>query len=270
MNDAGLIAGTGFVYNPAAKTFVSLDPASFPTSINSDGDVVGMIFRGTIDRGAFLYVSETGLIYDLLPVLGTLAGVAGSINDRRQILGYGFDPNNYQAGGSGPPQFGGITLRYSFPVKINNAGEMMANAASGDFYAGGLLYTPARGLIHLPGMAIDLNNSNQLLLQNGSGQYSIYNTSSGAVTPIAPAISVPFEIRRINDNGEYIGVADPPNQIQTPFYASTTFGGALLRDLIPPDSGWTLESAIAINNRGQILVEAFRGDRDTTLLLTPQ
>src|SRR3954467_13997729 len=111
LNDEGQIAGLGFVYYSDRKVFVSLGENDFPLAINSLGDVVGMTFRGTIDRSAFLYVNGMAARYNLLAALGTGAGIASSINDARQIVGLGFDPNVPPYPGSGPVQFGGIPLK---------------------------------------------------------------------------------------------------------------------------------------------------------------
>ncbi|MCU1327282.1 MAG: motif putative anchor domain protein [Bryobacterales bacterium] len=271
LNEEGQIAGPGFVYYSDRKVFVPLGENDIPLAINSLGDVVGMTIRGTINRSAFLYVSDLAARYDLFAAFGAGAGIASSINDARQIVGMSFDPDVPPYPGNGPLQFGGIPLRVftQAPVKINNAGQMIANsAADTSGFAGGLLFTPGRGLTHLPGLAVAINNRGLVLLKTGFSQFATTD-ASGALTPIPLDPPLPVDFIGINDNGELVGTVGGPDNPPLAFIQPLGLQGAPLGYFIRSDRAWNLGLPTAINNRGEILVEGTYGTRVTSLLLTP-
>jgi probable HAF family extracellular repeat protein len=74
----------------------------------------------------------------------------------------------------------------------------------------------------------------------------------------------------INDNGVIVGTTSGTNVIDDAFiYQGGTFQD--LNNLIPAGSGWKLTDAVAINDNGQILVDATSTTtgQDHAVLLTP-
>lgn len=129
------------------------------------------------------------------------------------------------------------------------------------------------------------------LLINGSGpldspyrhtmQTYVYSPATDGIPPIAWQVS-----GRINDSmgtsgvdmnerGDVVGwIAaawmGTAGSVRPFYYDSTTRSFHELNDLIPPDSGWELNSALSINDRDQILGEGRNPDGQLVkFLLTP-
>jgi probable HAF family extracellular repeat protein len=72
----------------------------------------------------------------------------------------------------------------------------------------------------------------------------------------------------INDLGQVVGAVYTPSGVGSPFLYDQSYHE--LSDLIDPSFGWTAEDAVAINESGQIAVNAFNADHvEHALLLTP-
>jgi probable HAF family extracellular repeat protein len=113
--------------------------------------------------------------------------------------------------------------------------------------------------------ATALNNSGQVQV-TGFGQTSTdanhaFRWQNGTMTDIGAAF-YPDELypAAINDNGVIVG---------GPFiYSNGTLQN--LNNLIPPGSGFTLDDATGINDKGQIVVNGSNGIQEHAFLLTPR
>lgn len=78
----------------------------------------------------------------------------------------------------------------------------------------------------------------------------------------------------INNAGQVVGASDTPGKTHNleEDHAFLWQKGWMydINELLPPDSGWTLETASAINNRGQIVGNGLYMGESHAFLLTPQ
>ena len=102
--------------------------------------------------------------------------------------------------------------------------------------------------------AVAINDAGHILLQVGSDGYL---DQAGSLQRLELASKVYNSVRAMNNCDFVAGGYGPDSEHYRAFVWSTTGGFQDLNSLIPSDSGWTLESATAINDRGEI---AGRGD----------
>jgi probable HAF family extracellular repeat protein len=122
-----------------------------------------------------------------------------------------------------------------------------------------------------------INNNGQVVGQNSSNQGTLY--SNGKWTDLGvPAGASGSAALSINNLGQIVGFAGFPGQSYPRFIPATqhaiifTNGGAKgLNSLIPTNSGYTLNFAVAINDVGQIAVDATNNSKQhRALLLIPK
>src|SRR5918993_1025721 len=78
------------------------------------------------------------------------------------------------------------------------------------------------------------------------------------------------EAKGINGSGQVVGWSDNSSGVHRAFIYDSANGMKDLNDSIPADSGWTITSASAINNEGQIAATGHKvGVGTHALLLTP-
>ena len=94
---------------------------------------------------------------------------------------------------------------------------------------------------------------------------------SGKMTPLMPQGTTSFEPHGINEKGGIVGWVDTANKSQPFLWQDGRMHD--LNQMIPRSTGWVLEEAVAINDRGQIVCNGYaRGDGNGSkraLLLTP-
>jgi hypothetical protein len=271
INDAGaFVTSHNLVYYPDSGLHEIAQPGSTANGMdmNNAGDVVGYITTTPQIAApiAFLYNHRDfswlnlNAFFDFPHFFpGQPALPALSINDLGNIAASSaFDPPAGLSNGQ--------------IVKINNAGQVIANMTppSASFTAGVLL-TPGKAISPLAGPVTAFNNRGQLI-----GSFGLYQPGQG--TTVLPPGLTPA---RINDGGDIIGYMNTPcpfcpaTHSQFPaVFRSSTHQLIYLQDALVPGSGWNLTAALAINNRGQIAVNATTlppgpGSRTTTLILTP-
>jgi probable HAF family extracellular repeat protein len=266
INDAGQVVGwastqtafaeTAFLWDNTngmqALSGLPGDKASRAFAINNLGQVVG--WSGTtyfLNGRAVMW--DGGSVSDLGTV-GNLQSAAHGINDLGQVVG--------TAGGLGGlhallwedgsiQDLGGLSSWGSTAAGINNRGHVVgityAEPVTGAFLSNPYLYTTANGLTDI-GTADDCPPG-----WDGLG--------GGAA---------------INDHNQVVGYlgcihVQPPIQDYTfPAVWSRAQGWQNLNDVIPPDSGWNLDQATAINNEGQIVGYGRNPDGQShAFLLTP-
>jgi probable HAF family extracellular repeat protein len=119
---------------------------------------------------------------------------------------------------------------------INDRGEIIGYADCGSFCVHAVVWVPGGKIQDLGSLA----NSTQ---SNGNG---------------------------INNVGQVVGYARLSALTYHAIVWSETAGMQDLNDLIPANSGWTLEFAFAINDSGQITGRGSINGQDHAFLLTPQ
>jgi probable HAF family extracellular repeat protein len=215
-------------------------PVSGATAINADGVVVGhaqLAGAGVVD--AFLY-DEAGM-HDLGRLGGNIA-IAHGVNLSRVVVGeadtVGFGMTHaFLHDGTGIQDLGTLGGSESWAQAVNDSGQVVGTAyLGGDLAKHAFLYdgTGMHDLGTLPGYP-------------QSGAYAI-NAQGDVVGFVATQIAS-FEGRAMLDQN---GVLSD------------------LNDLIPPDSGWVLRRATAINDSGQIAGIGQVGGYLHAFLLNPE
>lgn len=197
---------------------------SYAYGMNDFGEVVGQACT-TSNQDAFLY--SGGKMTDL-GALGALGSSANGINNSHQVVG-----SSEVANGSGVHAFlwsngkmadlGTLGGTQSIAYAINNAGQVVGYASPPNSSVHAFLYSG--------GKMIDLG--------------VFFDSSVGEA---------------INNSGVVVGTADVLNSNGTTEYHAFIYNGGKLQDLnnlIPSGSGWVLTEATGINDKGQIVSNAY-------------
>jgi probable HAF family extracellular repeat protein len=238
-------------------------PSSSAFGINDAGQVVGWASTSHGGSHAFLYDRKATPKMQDLGTLGGNFSLASDINDAGQVVGSS-DTTNCSVAGcvrdyhaflyerSATPKMqdlGTLGVGTQSPINtsvansINDAGQVVGGASTSsdpDYHA--FLYERSA----TPEM--------QDLGTLGDDDYS--------------------EARGINDAGQVVGVSAPASSSN--FYHAFLYERSAtpemqdLNSLIRPHSGWSLEEARAINQRGQIVGLGERNGHTRAILLTPR
>ena len=115
--------------------------------------------------------------------------------------------------------------------------------------------------------AVAANNRGQIVIETFPGVL-LYRDGRWDRLRLAP--KVPSHPHAINDCGVIVGSFGPYSDADRAFAWEESAGFQDLNALIPADSGWTLESASGINNRGEIVGKGdAEGKQDGGFLLVP-
>jgi probable HAF family extracellular repeat protein len=296
INNAGQVAGIAdlpslnvdraYLYDPSSglQDLGSLNGrASEGFALNNLGQVTGF---SDVPSAFHAFLSGDGGLVDL----GTPGGdfsVGYAVNDQGDVAGAAtvvpgsgapFRPSLYVGGAMQDlGTFGGNSGEAH---GINSADHVVgwAQTASGISHA--FLFSLDVGLLDLgtlPGgsdsIALAVNESDQITGSStvgGDARAFLYTANAGFQdlgTLPGDGFSIGYGI---NDLGQAVGISGVRMQHSRAvlFSDGQVFD---LNDLIPPDSGVTLQRALSINDQGQIVVEGFAnaGRQPHTYVLTP-
>ncbi|MGF2040075.1 MAG: DUF3466 family protein [Nostoc sp. CmiVER01] len=285
INDFGQVVGSSygignfshaFLYNDGQMTDLGTLPGqnfSDATAINNSGQIVGS--SGYYGH-AFLYSDSH------LTDLGTINGFssAKAINNSGQIVGssYGNDGflHTFLYSDGKMTDLGTFGGRYSNVNAINDSVQIVGQFQTNEYKRHAFLYSDGKtiDLGTLGGSfsnANAINNSGQIVGSSDRNDYSTHAFlySDGKMvdlgTPFGDSQSYGYDI---NDSGQVVGFSENDNGLEHAFLYSD---GHMtdLNGLIPKESGWTLEGAIAINNKAQIVGYGSIGEQDHAFLLNP-
>jgi uncharacterized membrane protein len=137
----------------------------------------------------------------------------------------------------------------------NTAGEVIGDAydVQGRYHA--FVWNPAHGQRMVGpaesySSAVAINDAGHILLQVGSDGYL---DQAGSLQRLELSSKFHNSVRAMNNCDFVAGGYGPDSDHDRAFVWSATGGFQDLNSLIPSDSGWTLESATAINDRGEIV-----------------
>jgi probable HAF family extracellular repeat protein len=213
-------------------------------AINSLGQVVG--YSNSIDNGPAHVVGWTldGKILDLGVPPGSVSAFGIAINDSGEIVGYFITQNfKYQSfmwtkahGAKLLPLLPGGTQ--NFASGISPQGLIVGFADSGT--SGG---------------------KNRAVIWNLTRKIHDLGTLPGGISS---------GLYAMNDLGQAVGNSTTSSKEIHAVLWTKSGGLQDLNDLIPPNSGWTLNAAFAINHAGQITGSGLINGQDHAYLLTPQ
>ncbi len=289
VNNGGEVAGCstlgvtsvcdrGFLFSGGNLTNLGTLPGgaySVASALNDMGQVVGTSGLTGFNIGlpfghAFLF--SDGQMTDL----GTLGGSwsqAFAINESGDVAG-----GAYVAGDVTQHAF---LDQAGKMIDINPPGSSISVAFgvnASDAVVGLEYHRDARGFLFQNGQVTEFGSNSEAKAINASGEvvglagshaFAYRNGQISDLGSLGGSAGV-SEAQAINDAGQIVGwstIAPSPSPIYAFFSNATAMVN--LNDLIPADSGWYLESATGINNRGQITGYGFHGGQQRAFLLTP-
>jgi len=296
INNAGVVVGStnvtpglphAFRWSAGTMTDLGVEPGgddSVANAVNDAGQVAGTADRQSGGFGYPVRWSASGTLTDLGGTVANELGVGTAIDPAGRVAGGQrladsegspvaeiYDTNGTPAYLGDPPD----SLNAATGI---NAVDQVVGSPAFVWKAGTLTALPA--LAGAPAgdagaTAIDI--SGQIAgwsgIAGGSGAQHAALWSGGTVTDLGTVGGIAFnQATAINAAGQIVGTADPRcRPCVNPVAWLREPGGAAtdLNTLIPAGSGWTLEQANGINDRGQIVGAGVHNGSTHAYLLTP-
>lgn len=300
LNNAGQVAGTtragdeeaqGFTGNPARPVPLGALPKhhySIAYGINAGGQVAAASYNIPGHGRAFLW---NGAPHRLGSLPGFPYSEARGVNDAGQVAGFAdtgsedrwkalvaraflwTDGQMTDLGTLGGP--------YSYAYGLNNAGTVVGKADTSVFgqthafsWQNGQM-TDLGTLGGANSLAYRINDQAQIVGSSETGAGDTRHAflwQNGQMRDLGAlpgtTDSVAYDV---NANGDAVGSAEPA--LDSPIKRAFLWRNGRLTDLntlLPPHSGWTLQEARAINDRGQIAGVGMVGGHTRAFLLTPR
>jgi probable HAF family extracellular repeat protein len=250
--------------------------------VNDSGEVVGYASYGFPITCCHAFLYSNGTMQDLVTLRSDGASQALGINKSGVVVGESDGPGDYYRDYySHPILYDGAMHDLGVPPGFSSATAFAINA-SGQIvvtayplslsyshvflYSGGQyqdIGTPVGG----PWVtATDLNDHGEIVgnVRSTSNAYPFLYTNGAIQELPLPAGYIDGFATKINNSGEIVGYARPKGAL---LWENGTVLD--LNTLVPPNSGWSLEQANAINDTGQIVVQGLRNGEYHALLLNP-
>ncbi len=226
-------------------------------------------------------VFQTGGLVDLAPL--AVMGAARAVNASGTIAGWVLDDNGFQSviwsNGAAPAALG----PYAFAHALNDDGVVTGayfnTGNGGDNTLRAYMWSAGGTPTVLPSLGGNTSEGNGI---NNHGdvvgdsfrpaslnEIAVLWSASGAMADLGTFGGPASSARDINNHRQIVGYAH--NAAGAPRAFLSEAGGPLvdLNTLLPPDSGWVLLSANAINDAGQIVGEGSLNGEPRAFLLTP-
>lgn len=282
-----VVADNGILAFAWSSTKGSFNLSPLPGSTYGE-TVVGGINASGIIAGESLSVLNydavvwrNGVVHDLGTLPGGSLSWANAINDLGVVTGAsdgtGFQPNamiwSDALGMQRLGTFKGGSYSEAFSINRNSEVTGFSDVANGSSYA--FIWSRARGMRMLPGLpggggssGNGINDAGQIAGGSECGGgclHAVLWSASGSAQDLGVLNGASFSSAyAINNLGQVVGASGHA------FVWSETGGMQDLNDLIPPNSGWLLEYAFAINDVGQITGQGTINGQIHAFLLTPQ
>lgn len=230
INDSGLIAGTSYnlANTPAVTTWLNgrenvLSVNGYGTAVNGAGQIAGGYINGNGQLNAFTLTSG------VLTNLGTLGG------------------------------------SWSSAYGINSAGETAGTSLTSQgvfhaFFSGGnaLVDLGTLGGQNSYGMAVNANGAVVGNSQTSQGYANAFAWNGKSMTDLGTLGGTQSYANAVNQAGEVVGSSYASDGTLHGFVYSN---GVMidLNSLLPVSSGWMIDVAYSVNDRGDILAEATLG-----------
>lgn len=257
---------TGLKELTLPRGFVNSDAVA----INNAGHVVVLAANATFShRQTFLYVDQS------IQLLQGVRSRAFGINDADVVVGESIAPETNVV----EPVVWKKNVRY--PVEtccggtakaINEHGDMVGDAydSEGRYHAFMRVGAGPSEILAPDGgfsAAIGINDKDHVVVQAGSRVF-LYQSGTSAALALSPRF--PSSARAINDCDVIVGSFGPFADANRAFIWTPASGFQDLNGLLPAGTRWTLESAVSINNLGEIVGRGdYQGHDDGGYLLVP-
>jgi probable HAF family extracellular repeat protein len=252
INNGNIVVGGSFVEGFTPHAFIAsatLDLTdlgtfeggeySYAWDVNNAGRVTGEADGRSLEIHAFLWTREAGM-----RDLGTLGGdrsIGRAINEGGQIAG-----ESRIASGTT------IAFRYTEEVGMVSIGTLPGGSSSS---------------------AYGINNTGEVVGESGTGPvldprfrmkslalfgvHAFLWNESGGMIDLGHLGGGTSSARAISNTGIVVGTSTTENGVNHAFRWTRAEGIVDLNSLLPPDSGWVLDTAHDVNDRGQITGEGF-------------
>jgi probable HAF family extracellular repeat protein len=273
MSNLGVLAGYGHTYSVAS-------------GVNDNGQVVGYSTNHYASR-AFLY--SNGAMTDLLGALESSDSMASGINNNGQVTGWFGVPG--VSGGQAFLYSNGVTISLgnlngaynpfysSFANDINDNGHVVG---SSDVTVGG--FSQHHAFLYSNGTMTDfgtlggtrssaygINDNGQVVGNSyitGNAVTHAFLYSNGAMIDLGTFDGDSYAAD-INNYGQVVGRAYNVGNTSSRAFLYSNGNLVDLNDLLPAGSGWSLNSASAINDLGQIVGGGLIDGQYHAYLMTP-
>jgi probable HAF family extracellular repeat protein len=293
INSAGVVAGVSamaddarhaFIYEGGSMTELGTLGGSISVgySINANGAVTGYSTLPTGSYRAFLYAN--GQMTNLGAIGGADYSSAAAVNARGDVVGESAIPNSdrheafvYSDGAM--VDLGTLGGEYSAGHGINDADQIVGYSSLSDGSFHGFLVSGGRmtDLGTLGGTyskAYAINAAGQIVGQGylpGDAKAHAFLYQNGTMTDLDTLGSVHSEALSISASGVVVGDYETPGDDVVGLKAFVFVDGQMkdLNELILPGSGWHLNVASGINDRGQIVGSGELQGQQHAFLLNP-
>jgi probable HAF family extracellular repeat protein/T5SS/PEP-CTERM-associated repeat protein len=240
--------------------------------VNDAGQVVGTSLTGSGYSGAFLW--QNGSMQNLGTLGGNGSSGAWGINNSGQVVGFSINgaPQMHAfLWNGGMTDLGALGDGASYAYAVNDAGQVVGwaivgtypsisehaflwNGSMQDLGTGSWAQSTARG-----------NNDNgdvvgALVNESNDDWHAFLSQGGGGMQDLGGSLSIAYDI---NNDGLIVG--------ESGGHAVLWENGQMkdLNTLIPPNSGWVLQNARGINNKGQIVGKGTFNGQPRAFLLKP-
>lgn len=243
VSSSDVLTNHGSVFTPPNQATALQFPGgvmSTANAINNAGQLTGLaqtIVDGRQVNHAYLYTPGTGMV-DLDP-LSSLISIGFGINNFGQVTGSRYDAANQQATAFVSAPGRGLTF-----FTADNGASTIAQA---------------------------INDFGQVAgyFQTGLNLHAFVYTSGSAAVDIGAGRPGDSRALSINNLGQVVGFTTSSFGEPSAFLYSEGTGIVDLNTHIPPNSGWRLTSADAINDQGQITGAGIINGQTHAFVLTP-
>ena len=281
INDSGVIAGTTAKHKAAfwsdlGTTEIPLPPGfhiAEATGINAGGDAVGLATNDSSSkRQAFLYRSGKLLLLPGGESKATAINDAGDISGEATLHGKEISaPVIWKK--ESPTSLGGC--RGGTATGLNNHGQVVGQVYDDQGRYDAFLWDSAHGLQHIGpsgtfSSAVTINDAGHVVVQEFT-RHGVFLYADGKLTPVDLSPRFPSRPRAMNGCDAIVGSFGPFADAERAFVWDPSHGFQDLNDLIPAGSGWKLEAATGVNNKGEIVGWGdYKHQDDQGFLLIPE